>query len=298
MKVESADRPEHLPNYYVSRRSTEAQAFSVWTPPSGTLGALTDEARGRAATLRGRSEELKRAAANAVDPAAFGAALRKGDIAVIAELKRASPSKGVIDSTLDAANQASAYEQGGAAAVSILTEPSRFAGSNEDLVQARAAVRLPLLKKDFHVDPLQLLEARALGASAALIIVRAVAPSELAVLMNTAADIGLEVLVEIRDRNELDRALSLGAKIIGVNNRDLETLEIDPERSLRLLPQIPRDVVAVAESGVRSLRDVEDVAAAGADAVLVGSHVSSATDPESAVRGLTAVPRTGGARKS
>ena len=270
----------------------------MWTPPGGTLGELTDEARARAATLRAHAAELRRAAdASPVLPS-FRDTLRRDEVAIIAEVKRASPSKGVIDESLDTTSQARAYERGGAAAVSILTESSRFAGSNDDLTQARAAVQLPILKKDFHVDPLQLFEAKALGASAALVIVRAVQPSELEILLRAATDVGLETLVEVRDENELERALSAGAKIVGINNRNLETLEIDPETAPRLLPQIPLGVIAVAESGVRSIRDVEDVARAGADAVLIGSHLSSARNPEAAVRELIAVPRTSGARKS
>jgi indole-3-glycerol phosphate synthase len=144
---------------------------------------------------------------------------------------------------------------------------------------------------------LQLFEARAIGASAALVIVRAVPPGRLYDLIRAAADIGLEILVEVRDERELDLALSLNANLIGVNNRNLETLEIDAGTSLRILPLIPRDVVAVAESGVKSAADVKRVAAAGADAVLVGSELSASSDPQSAVRALTGVERTGGARK-
>jgi indole-3-glycerol phosphate synthase len=204
----------------------------------------------------------------------------------------------VINSDLDLERQVAAYEAGGAAAVSILTEPARFGGSNEDLSRARAAVRIPLLKKDFHVETVQILEARALGASAALVIARAVPPSRLAELLSAGNDAGIEILVEVRDEGELDLALTLGARLIGVNNRNLETLEIDPDTSLRILPLIPADVVAMAESGVRSVQDVERLARAGADAVLVGTALSASSDPEAAVRSLTGVTRTTGARKS
>ncbi|MFL5585866.1 MAG: hypothetical protein ACJ78K_13460, partial [Gemmatimonadaceae bacterium] len=168
-----------MPNSYVSRRSTEAQAFSDWVAPVGALGALTDEARVRAATLGGRTAELEGLANRAATVPAFGAALRRGDVAVIAEVKRSSPSKGSINPGLDLASQVRSYEAGGAAAISILTEPTRFGGSNADLTGAREQVRLPLLKKDFHVEPVQLLEAKAIGASAALVIVRAVPPAKL-----------------------------------------------------------------------------------------------------------------------
>lgn len=297
MKNRSTGPTEHLPNSYVSRRSTEAQAFSSWSPPAGTLGLLTDEARARAATLRGRQAELEVAASKADGAPSFRTALQREHLAVIAEVKRSSPSKGAINPGLNLANQVAAYEGGGAAAISILTEPTRFGGSNEDLVRARESVRLPLLKKDFHVEAVQILEAKALGASAALVIVRAVAPDVLEDLMSLAERIRLELLVEVRNERELDLALSLGAVLIGINNRDLETLEIDPGTSTRLLPLVPRNVIAVAESGFKSLADVERVAASGADAVLVGSQLSASENPEAAVRSLTGIPRGGGARK-
>jgi len=293
----SVDPTEHLPNSYVSRRSTEAQAFSAWTLPTGTLGKLTDEAHARAATLAPRAVELERLARTAGAVPSFRDALQAQRVGVIAEVKRASPSKGEINPGLDLAAQVMAYEAGGAAAISVLTEPTRFSGSTEDLVLARKSVALPLLKKDFHVEVSQLLEARALGASAALVIVRAVPPVRLHDLMSAGADIGLEILVEVRDERELDLALSLNASLIGVNNRNLETLEIDTGTALQVLPLIPRGIVAIAESGVKSVADVIRVAAGGADAVLVGSELSVSGDPESAVRSLTGVARTGGARK-
>ncbi len=259
---------------------------------------MTDEAHARAATLAPRSAELERAAARAGQAPGFAQALRGKDVKIVAEVKRSSPSKGVINRSLDLKQQVVAYESGGAAAISVLTEPTRFAGSNEDLVAARAAVRIPLLRKDFHVAPVQILEARSLGASAALVIARAVPPARLEELLTVGADTGIEILVEVRDERELDLALAFGARLIGVNNRNLETLEIDPETSLRLLPLIPRDVVAVAESGVRTARDVERLAIAGADAVLVGTELSASSDPERAVRSLTGIERTTGARKS
>jgi indole-3-glycerol phosphate synthase len=212
-------------------------------------------------------------------------------VAVIAELKRRSPSKGAINPRISAGRQASLYERGGASALSILTESARFGGSSEDLTAARDAVRLPLLKKDFHVDPVQLLEAKSLGASAALLIARALSPAELDTMAIAAADLGLEILVEVRDEQELERALGVNARVIGVNNRNLETLEIDVETGTRLLPLVPGDRIAVAESGVRGVDDVRRAAASGADAVLVGSSLSAATDPTAAVRALTGVER-------
>jgi indole-3-glycerol phosphate synthase len=293
-----ARRTEHLPNSYVSRRSTEAQALSGWKPPTGTLGALTDEARARAATILGRSAELERVIARLEAVPRFSDALRGQDVGVVAEVKRSSPSKGVINRGLDLIKQVAAYEAGGAAAISILTEPEHFGGSNDDLSRARADVRIPLLKKDFHVETIQILEAKSLGASAALVIARAVPPARLQELITAGDNVGIEILVEVRDEEELDLALTLGARLIGVNNRNLETLEIDPETCLRILPLIPSEIIAIAESGMRSRKDVELLGRAGANAVLIGTELSASKDPEAAVRSLTGVGRTADARKS
>jgi len=218
-------------------------------------------------------------------------------VAIIAEVKRSSPSKGVINQSIDVVGQVRAHESGGASAISILTEPKRFSGSNEDLVKARGATPLPLLKKDFHVDPGQIFEAKILGASAALVIVRAVEPSRFRDLLDAGRDVGIEILVEIRDEAELELALINNAEMIGVNNRNLETLEIDAGNAARIIPFIPKGVVAIAESGVKSAKDVSDLAEIGADAVLVGSELSASADPESAVRALTKFKRMDGARK-
>lgn len=272
------------------------QAVSTWSPPTGTLGSLVHAARERAAGLATRRVELEQAAIRALDaapPPPFAAALRRADVAVIAEVKRRSPSKGDIAPGLSAAAQAEAYAAGGAAALSILTEPDRFGGSVADLDAARAAVRVPLLKKDFNVHPLQVLEAAAHGASAVLLIARAVAPDQLVALARDVRALGLEPLVEIRDEAELEAALRAEATVIGVNNRNLETLVIDPATGDRVLPLIPASCVAVWESGVQSPEDVRRAAAAGADAVLVGSSVSAAGDPAAAVRALTGVARGG-----
>jgi indole-3-glycerol phosphate synthase len=192
---------------------------------------------------------------------------------------------------LDAARQSIAYAAAGARAISVLTEPEHFAGSNDDLRAVKGAVGIPALKKDFHVEPIQLVEAKALGASAALLIVRALGPQGLSEMMTAALALSLETLVEIRDERELELTLEAGARVIGINNRNLETLEIDPATSERLLRRIPASVIAVGESGVSGRADVERMARAGADAILVGSSVSSASDPVEAVRCLTGVPR-------
>ncbi|HEX6051391.1 MAG TPA: indole-3-glycerol-phosphate synthase [Gemmatimonadaceae bacterium] len=272
------------------------QAKPSWSPPTGPLGRLSAAAGERADALLPRRAELEALAATAGARPSFAAALRRADVAVIAELKRRSPSKGVIDATLDAGAQTAAYARGGASALSVLTEPGEFGGTPDDVRAAREATSLPVLKKDFHVHPIQLLEAVGLGASAVLLIARAVTPSQLHRLAMEATSLGLEVLVEVRAEHELDLALEIDYAVIGVNSRNLETLEIDPTVTDRLIAAVPPDRVAVAESGVSSRADVERAAAAGADAVLVGSVVSASPDPAAAVAGLVGVTRRQRAR--
>jgi indole-3-glycerol phosphate synthase len=267
------------------------QAYLRWTPPGGTLGTICHEAEARAEALLGRADELERQAEGTVPGPSLEAALRRPSVGVIAEVKRRSPSKGVIASGLEAPGQAEAYVAGGAAAISVLTEPAHFGGSPEDLVAVRSRVPVAVLKKDFHVHPIQLVEARALGASAALLIVRALAPDRLRQMMDSARRLDLEVLVEVRDEGELERALECGAVMIGVNNRNLESLAIDPATAERLIRHIPAQLVAVAESGITARGDVERYASCGADAVLVGSSISAAADPAQATRALAGVPR-------
>jgi len=192
--------------------------------------------------------------------------------------------------------QVEAYERGNARAISILTEPESFGGSSDDLALAAKATSLPILRKDFHVSPTQLLEARALGAAAALLIARALPPARLAEMVSAANEIGLEPLVEVRTEDELEAALSCGAEMIGVNNRDLETLTIHTGTAARILPLIPEACVTVAESGYESRKSVELAAAAGADAVLIGSFLSASNDPVSALRSLVTVERRSRAR--
>jgi indole-3-glycerol phosphate synthase len=272
------------------------QAYSAWTPPTGTLGAIVAEARDRAALLRPNEAELSESAASAPPSPSLAGALRTDTVAVIAEVKRRSPSKGWINPGISAVDQALSYESGGAAAVSILTEPAHFGGSVADLVGVRDSVSIPVLKKDFHIDPIQLIEAKALGASAALLIARALSPDSLVEMIATAKQLELETIVEIRDSDELVRALDAGAAIIGINNRNLETLSIDPATSERLLAQLPADVIGIAESGVQNREGVERFARCGADAVLVGSVLSASSNPIEAVRQLTGVQRTGRGR--
>jgi indole-3-glycerol phosphate synthase len=267
------------------------QAIRSWAPPTGPLGRLSSAAEARADALVRRSAELRALARSAPLAPPFAASLRGRHVAIIAELKRRSPSKGDINAGLDAAVQTAAYARGGASALSILTEPTEFGGSTDDVLAARRATTLPVLKKDFHVRPVQVLEARGLGASALLLIARALDPDAMRRMADDAAELGIEVLVEVRTDAELARALAIPGAVIGVNSRDLETLVIDPGVTARLIAAIPGDRVAIAESGVSGREDVERVAAIGADAVLVGSSISAAADPAAAVAALTGVPR-------
>lgn len=225
--------------------------------------------------------------------ASFAAALERPDVAVIAEIKRRSPSKGVLDDALDAGARAAEYAMGGAAALSVLTEPSEFGGSLDDLAAARSTVAIPLLRKDFIVDEVQLLEARLAGASAVLLIARALRADRFFALAAAAKSIGLDLLLEVRDEAELERALGVPDAVIGVNNRNLETLAIDDSVSERLLRLVPPGRTAVYESGVQNVEGVRRAAALGADAVLVGSALSVVSSPVDAVRRLTGVSRSG-----
>lgn len=273
-----------MPNSKVSRTTPETQAESAWSPPAGVLGELVAAAVERTSG----SSRFDLAPALEIVPS-LEAALFQDHLTILAEIKRSSPSKGEINPLLDSGEQASAYEKGGASAISVLTEPSRFGGSVDDIRRVRAASGLPILRKDFIVAESQLVEARNAGASAALLIVRALAPARLVELATAAREIGIEVLFEIRDEAELERAVSAGARIIGVNNRNLETLVIDESTVDRILPSIPRECIAVAESGYFSRETVTRAAASGADAVLIGSSLSASINPEASVRELTGI---------
>jgi indole-3-glycerol phosphate synthase len=224
------------------------------------------------------------AAAPAVRP--FAAALSTGGLHVIAEIKRRSPSMGDLNVDLDPAVMAKAYADGGASALSVLTDADYFGGSAGDIEAARAAVDLPVLRKDFTVCEGDVRAARAMGADAVLLIVAALADDELAALHNAAVALELGVLVEVHDETELERALAAGAVIVGVNQRDLRTFEVDHERALRMAAAIPEGVLRVAESGVRDALDAARLRDAGYDAVLVGQSVVTAGDPAEMVRSL------------
>ncbi|MBX7184259.1 MAG: indole-3-glycerol phosphate synthase TrpC [Vicinamibacteria bacterium] len=216
----------------------------------------------------------------------FARALRGPGLSVIAEIKRRSPSKGELQPQLDVAETARAYSLGGAAAISCLTDARFFGARDDDFAQARTA-GLPVLRKDFLIDEIQIDESASLGAAAVLLIVKILEGRRLETLLRHAASLGLEALVEVHDEAELDRALSAGASIVGVNNRDLGTLEVDPERALRLRPRIPAGTLSVAESGVRSRGDIDSLAAAGFDAVLIGEALVASSDPVAALMNLT-----------
>ena len=208
---------------------------------------------------------------------------------VIAEVKRRSPSKGDLADIPDPADRARRYAAGGAAAISVLTEERRFGGSLADLRSVRAAVDVPLLRKDFIVDPYQLVEARANGADLALLIVAALGEAQLKELYDEAHELGLTVLVEVHDEHETERAVALGAELIGVNARNLKTLAVDNDTFGRLAPLVPADRVLVAESGISGRDDVSRFVALGARVVLVGEALVKDGDPEGAVRAMTGV---------
>ena len=235
--------------------------------------------------------EVRRLAEAAPPPRDPLPALRAPGVSVIAEVKRRSPSKGDLADITDPAELAGRYAAGGAAAISVLTEERRFGGSLADLRAVRAAVDVPLLRKDFMVEPYQLLEARAAGADLALLIVAALDDDELRRLHDTARELGLTVLVEVHDEAETERAVALGAELVGVNARNLKTLAVDGETFGRLAPLIPDDRVKVAESGIFGADDVRRFVAQGARAVLVGEALVKDGDPEGAVRALTGVTR-------
>ena len=237
------------------------------------------------------TSELERAAAARIDQGdfrPFAEALARPGLSVIAEHKRRSPSAGAIREDLNLEDVVAAYDRGGAAAVSVLTEGPSFGGSLEDLGRARAATGLPILRKDFIVDPYQLFEAIAGGADAVLLIVAALHPDDLGALHARAGELGLAALVEVHDARELEVAAELGAPIIGVNNRDLTTLEVDIRTTYALLERMPAQTTVVAESGFRSRRELDELAAAGLDAVLIGEALMRAADIERACRRLTA----------
>lgn len=263
----TSDRPSvgrtYLDRILVAHRAAAAE-------DGRTLEKLLEEARQVEEPVRG-----------------FGSAISGADrLAVIAEVKRRSPSKGDLHPELDPATLAATYRSGGAACLSVLTDREFFGGSADDLRAARDACDLPVLRKDFTVSPADVCDARIMRADAVLLIVAALDDAELADLHGLAGELGLDALVEVHDEAELDRALSTGATIVGVNQRDLVTFEVDTDRAVRVAQAMPEWIVRVAESGVRDDSDAHRLAAAGYDAVLVGESLVTSGDPAAAVAAL------------
>lgn len=219
-------------------------------------------------------------------PFAFEKALAAPGLSVIAEVKKASPSKGLISPDFPYLSQAKAYEAGGAAAISCLTEPHYFLGKDAYLKEITGTVSIPVLRKDFTVDAYQIYQAKVLGASAVLLICAILPDDKLKSYLHIADSLGLSALVETHDETEIKRALDIGARVIGVNNRDLKTFRVDFDNAIRLRDMIPDDVIYVSESGVKTADDAKQIADIGADAVLVGETLMRAPDPEQAVREL------------
>ena len=219
----------------------------------------------------------------------FRSALKRPRISVIAEIKRKSPSCGVLRQDADPVRLAGLFERNGAEAVSVLTDPIYFGGSLNDLQDVKQAVRLPVLRKDFIVDDCQIFESLAAGADAVLLIVKALSAPDLKRFLGLSESLGMEVLVEVHNASELERALAANARIIGVNNRDLDTFRVDRKTSLHLVREIPPDRIAVSESGIRTREDVQEMEAAGFQAVLVGETLMRSEDAGAALRGLRGV---------
>lgn len=258
-----------------------------------TLDQILAATRERLPDALQRAPAIERAALARPAAPDFAAALRGPTLALIAEVKRRSPSAGAINTGIDAVARARTYADAGAAAISVLTDEPHFGGRLADLEAVAAQVRVPVLRKDFILHEVQLLEARAAGAAAALLIVRALDDAMLRRLLAVARSIGLATLVEVHTAPELERALEAGAQIVGVNSRDLDTFRIDTAAAWSLLASVPVGCVAVAESGMQQAEDVHRAADAGADAVLIGTALSMADDPAALVRSLVQVPVRG-----
>lgn len=251
------------------------------------LARIVAGKRAELGALATRRRELeRRAAERAADRRDFRAALEARTPAIIAEIKKASPSKGVLAEDFEPARSARAYEAGGAAALSVLTDEKHFQGSLADLEAARAAASLPVLRKDFTIDELHVLEAAAHGADAILLIAAVLAEDEMRRFRELAAGFGMAALVEVHEERELGAAIASGAEIIGVNNRNLHTFEVTLETSLRLAEKMPAGAVRVSESGIHSAADIETLREAGFQAFLVGEHLMKSADPVRALQAL------------
>jgi indole-3-glycerol phosphate synthase len=235
--------------------------------------------------------ELKRRVGQADTPRPFQKALKAAGFGLIAEVKRSSPSRGRLHPNLDAAEMARLYARGGAHAVSILTEPDFFKGSLEDLKSAREAVNLPLLRKDFILEPYQVYEARVYGADAILLITAILPPKKLSQLLSLSQKLGMDALVEVHQEAEVETALKANARVIGINNRNLNDFSVDLKTTLRLRPLIPPEVSVVSESGIQSHVDVDLLRQTGVDAVLIGEALVTSHDPLAKIRELLGQPQ-------
>jgi indole-3-glycerol phosphate synthase len=254
---------------------------------SGILSEIVQSKYAEVERLRPRTGDLEKAAhASLPLRRSFAEALLGRQPALIAEIKKASPSKGLLQPNFDPASIAAAYERGGAACISVLTDSQYFQGSAADLAQVRQATLLPVLRKDFTIDPVQIYEAAALGADAILLIATILTEAELRSFRELAESLQLAALVEVHDEAELARALDSGAALIGVNNRNLQTFEVTLETSLRLSEKIPSGRTQVSESGIFARSDIDLLRGAGFHAFLVGESLMKASDPAAAVRAL------------
>jgi indole-3-glycerol phosphate synthase len=261
------------------------------------VGIIEQLIEGAREGVRERKRELPQAELEAQlsargEDRPFQEALTRPGLSVIAEFKRRSPSKGDIAPGADVGVQVAAYERGGAAALSVLTDGPHFAGSLEDLRAARTAASLPIIRKDFIVDPYQLYEAAVNGADAVLLIVRALSDRELQGLYEEARALDLDCLVEVHDAEELERALEVDAEVIGINNRDLDEQRVDIQKTFELMPDVPAGKTVVAESGISGREELMELDRVGVDAVLIGGALMTAADPELKTRELTGVDET------
>ncbi len=254
---------------------------------SGILAEIVQHKKQEVADLHERAAALERQAHERKSPSrGFAHALHRSKPAIIGEIKKASPSKGVLQPEFHPAFLAHAYEQGGAACISVLTDKEYFQGSLHDLEAARAAVSLPVLRKDFIIDRVQIFEAAAHGADAILLIAAVLNVQELRNFRELAASVALDALVEVHNQEEVAKAVDSGAEMIGVNNRDLDTFEVSLETSLRLSYLLPAQVIRVSESGIHQRSDIEALRAAGFEAFLIGESLMRSPDPAHALRAL------------
>ena len=253
------------------------------------LDRLLEATVGRVADAKSSrpQSELEAMAKDLPAPRPFADALKRPGLSVIAEIKRASPSLGEIDLGLEAGAQSKRYQEGGASAISVLTEPQFFKGSFADLTEVKAAVEIPVLRKDFIIDPYQVIESVVVGADAILLIVAALGSgSQLSDLHSWATEMGLGVLVEVHDEHELETALALWPQVIGINQRDLTTFDVDNRLAIRMRASVPREVVLVAESGIKDAEDMQALKDAGLDAVLIGETLVRSKDPAGELKRL------------